>query len=118
MPFSCRSLHTSSLECTGRLKIFCRNSSKSRIAVANMSVKVAQPTAADAKTYPREYAIYSIIPGASSGAVKSEVSLLHGRHSKSPCRDALGLDDRDQDVHYKRMRKGVLRINDLEACCG
>ncbi|CAK0785409.1 hypothetical protein CVIRNUC_008618 [Coccomyxa viridis] len=37
-----------------------------------MSVKVAQPTAAEAKTYPREYAIYSILPGASSGTVKSE----------------------------------------------
>ena len=34
------------------------------------------------------------------------------------CRDALGLDDRDQDVHYKRMRNDALRINDPGACYG
>ncbi|CAL5224213.1 g6859 [Coccomyxa viridis] len=37
-----------------------------------MSVKIAQPTAEDAKKYPREYAIFTQIPGALHGSVKSE----------------------------------------------
>ena len=40
-----------------------------------MSVKIAQPTAEDAKKYPREYAIFTQIPGALHGSVKSEVGI-------------------------------------------
>ena len=38
-----------------------------------MAIKIAKPSDADAKQYPREYAIYTQIPGAMNGSVSSEV---------------------------------------------
>ena len=38
-----------------------------------MAIKIAKPSDAEAKQYPREYAIYTQIPGAMNGAVSSEV---------------------------------------------
>lgn len=38
-----------------------------------MSIKISKPSDADAKSFPREYAIYTQIPGSVSGSVSSEV---------------------------------------------
>ena len=38
-----------------------------------MAIKIAKPSDAEAKKYPREFAIYTQIPGALSGSVSSEV---------------------------------------------
>jgi len=38
-----------------------------------MAIKIAKPSDAEAKQYPREYAIYTQIPGAMNGSVSSEV---------------------------------------------
>lgn len=38
-----------------------------------MAIKIAKPSDAEAKQYPREFAIYTQIPGALSGSMSSEV---------------------------------------------
>ena len=49
-----------------------------------MSIKISLPSDADAKKYPREYALYTQIPGSKTGSVTAEVSTAIAMHEPSP----------------------------------
>ncbi len=49
-----------------------------------MTIKISLPSDADAKQYPREYAIYTQIPGSKTGSVTAEVDTARVMHGLSP----------------------------------